>query len=83
MFIPAMKQILNIALKYQLSNINSYDGYDDADILKIEFVDLQELLKFRDFLKSHKIQYKITVQNPKTIYCIFERSSDNSTYSLK
>ena len=76
MFIDKMKTVLNIALKYNLKNINSYDGYDDADILKLEFNDKESMLMVRNFSKNNNIKTNVQLKEPNILYIIFEKNNE-------
>lgn len=81
MFVIEMKPIILKAISVNLKNIQTYKGYDGANILKLSFEDESEMMMIRDFVRKHGYETNNDYKNKLDLFCIFE--TPEGIYSLK
>lgn len=81
MFVPEMSPIIMRAMSMNLKNIQTYKGYDGANILKLSFVDESEMIAIRNYAREHGHETNNDYKNKLDLFCIFE--APDGAYSLQ
>jgi len=94
MFNKKMKKIISQAMDLDIINIETKDGYNGADLLKISSYNKKHLEMLRVLVNFHTVEVKIITdeatgytehrQDIYNLFCVFsEDREDNEVYGLK
>ena len=81
MLTPNIIPVIITAGKYKLTAFKAYQGYAGADILKLTFIDVSEMVIIRDYARSLGHTTSVKSNAPLVLYCIFDVPDD--VYQLK
>jgi len=68
------------SMDMKLKNIQTYKGYDGANILKLSFQDEEEMKLIRDLAREYGRKTNNDHKNKLDLFCVFE--SSDKVYSL-
>lgn len=80
MFVKEMKPIIMKSMDMKLKNIQTYKGYDGANILKLSFQDEEEMKLIRDLAREYGRETNNDHKNKLDLFCVFE--TPDEVYSL-
>ena len=87
MYKESMKPVIVRAMGKKLKNFSTYKGYDGADLLKMTFMNDDELVAMRWWLKENKYNAVTKLNDCIELICIFESPKDENgepeIYDLK
>ena len=83
MFNEKMRPVINRAMTRSLKNVNTYKGYDGADLVKFTFTDNDCLLYMRSYLIKDGYDQVVKMNDALELIVIFESSIDDSIYEIK